>query len=58
MNEDKKLIKNEYGIANIFSIFFIEIVPDLGTKVHERYLCNADIISDPIEKSYTKTIIS
>ena len=51
MNEDKKLIKNEYGIANIFSIFFIEIVPDLGTKVHERY---ADIISDPIEKVIRK----
>ena len=54
MNEDKKLIKNEYWIANIFNIFFIEIVPDLDTKVHERYLCNADIVSDPNEKAIRK----
>ena len=38
MNEDEKLIKNEYQIANIFNTFFIEIVPNLGTKVDEKYL--------------------
>ena len=54
MNEDEKLIKNQYQIANIFSIFFIEIVPNLGTIVDERYLCNASNISDPIEKAIQK----
>ena len=42
LNEDKKLLKNEYQICNI---------PNLGTKVDERYLCDASKISDPIEKA-------
>ena len=42
LNEDEKLIKNEYQIVNIFT-FFIEIVANLGTKVDERYLCNVNI---------------
>ena len=54
LNEDKKLIKNEYQIDNIFKTFFIEIVPNLGTKVDERYLCNTGIISDPIEEAIQK----
>ena len=54
LNEDEKLIKNEYQIANIFNTFFIEIVPNLGTKVDERYLCDASNISDPIEKAIQK----
>ena len=40
LNKDGKLIKNECQIANIFNTFFIEIVPNLGTKVDERYLCD------------------
>ena len=51
LNEDKKLIKTEYQIDNIFKTFFIEIVPNLGTKVDERYLCNTGNISDPIEEA-------
>ena len=51
LNEDEKLIKNEYQIANILNTFFIEIVPKLGTKVDERYLCNASNVSDPVEKA-------
>ena len=54
LNEDGKLIKNEYQIANIFNTFFIEIVPNLGTKVDERYLCNTGNISDPIEEATQK----
>ena len=54
LDEDEKLIKNEYQITNIFNTFFIEIVPNLGTKVDERYLCNASNISDPIEKAIQK----
>lgn len=50
-NKVRMNTRNEYKIANIFNTFFIEIVPDLGTKVHERY---ADIISDPIEKVIRK----
>ena len=34
--------------------FFIEIVPNLGTKVDERYLGDAGKISDPIEKAIQK----
>ena len=52
MNEDEKLVKNEYQIANIFKTFFIEIVPNLSSKVDEKYLCNASNIFDPIEKLY------
>ena len=51
LNEDEKLIKNEYQIANIFNTFFIEIVPNLGNKVDERYLCNVSNISDSTEKA-------
>ena len=54
LNEDKKLIKNEYHIANIFNTFFLEIVPNLGIKVDERSLCDASNISDPIEKAIQK----
>ena len=54
LNEDEKLIKNEYQTANIFNTFFIEIVSNLGTKVDERYLCDASSISDPIEKAIQK----
>ena len=54
LNEEEKLIKNEYEIANIFNTFFIETVPNLGTKVDEGYLCNASNISDPIEKAIQK----
>ena len=31
--------------------FFIEIVPNLGNKVDERYLCNVSNISDSTEKA-------
>ena len=54
LNEDEKLTKNEYQIVNIFNTFFIEIVPDVDTKVDERYLCNASNISDSIEKALHK----
>ena len=54
LNEDEKLIKNEYQIANIFNTFFIEIVPNLGTKADEKYLCDASNISDQIEKAIPK----
>ena len=54
LNEEEKLIKNEYEIANIFNTFFIEIAPNLGTKVDERYLCDARNISDPTEKAIQK----
>ena len=47
-------MKNEYQIANIFNTFFVEIVPNLGTKVDERYLCDASNISDPIKKAIQK----
>ena len=54
LNENEKLIKNEYQIANSFKTFFIEIVPNLGIKVDERYLCDASNISDLIEKVIQK----
>ena len=54
LNEDQKLIINENQIANIFNTFCVEIVPNLGTKVDERYLCNASNISDPIKKAIQK----
>ena len=54
LNEEEKLIKNEYQIANIYNTFFIEIAPNLGTKVDERYLCDASNISDPTEKAIQK----
>ena len=38
IKEDKKILKNEYKIANVFNTFFIEIVPSLGIKVDEKYL--------------------
>ena len=37
-NKVRMNTRNKYEIANIFNTFFIEIVPDLGTKVDERYL--------------------
>ena len=54
LNEDEKLIKNEYQISNILNRLFIEIVPNLGTKVDGRYLCDASNISDPIQKAIKK----
>ena len=54
LNEDEKLIKNGYQIAKMLNTFFVEIIPNLGTKVDERYLCNASNISDPIEKLIQK----
>ena len=33
LNEDGKLIKNGYQIAKMLNTFFVEIVPNLGTKV-------------------------
>ena len=47
-------MKNEYQIANIFNTFFVEIVPNLGTKVDERYSCDPSNISYPIEKAIQK----
>ena len=38
----------------MLNTFFVEIVPNLGTKVDERYLCNASNNSDPIEKLIQK----
>ena len=35
-------------------MFFVEIVPNLDTKVNERYLCSASNICDPIEKAMQK----
>ena len=54
LNEDEKLIKNQYQIAKIFNTFVIEIVPNLGTKVGERLLCNRSNFSDSIEKPIQK----
>ena len=53
-NSNEKLIKDEYNMVNIFNTFFIEIVPNLGTTANERYLCNDNDISDPIEKAIQK----
>ena len=47
-------IKIEYQIANIFNTFFTEIVPNLDTKVDERYLCKSSNISHPVEKAGQK----
>ena len=52
LNEDEKLIKNEYQIANIFNTFFIEIVPNLGTKVDERYSCALPTFLTQLKKLY------
>ena len=41
-------------MGNIFNSLFTEIVPNLDTKVDERYLCKASNISDPIEKTIQK----
>ena len=49
LNEDEKLIKNEYQIAKIFNTFFIEIFPYLGTKVD---LCNAWTFLTQLKKLY------
>ena len=54
LNEVEKLIKNEYQISNILNRFFTEIVPNLGTKVDGRYLCDTSNISDPIQKAIKK----
>ena len=50
LNDYETLLKHEYETANILNFFFIEVVPNLATKVDERYLCNANNISDSIEK--------
>ena len=42
-------------MTNIFNTFSIENVPNFGTKVDERYLCNASNISDPIKKAIQKS---
>ena len=52
LNEEEKLIKNEYEIANIFNTFFIETVPNLGTKVDEGYLCNLATFLTQLKKLY------
>lgn len=54
LNENHQLIRNEYQIGNIFNNFFIKIVPSLGIKVDQRYICNTSIISDSIEKANKK----
>ena len=49
--DTKNITDNKKFLGNTF---FIEIVPNLGTKVDERYLCDASNISDPIEKAIQK----
>lgn len=41
-NEGEILLKHEY---EIFNLFFIEIVPNLGTKIDRKYLCNETKLS-------------
>ena len=54
LNENHQLIRNEFQIGNIFNNLFIKIVPNLGIKVDQRYICNTSIISDSIEKANKK----
>ena len=49
--DTKNITDNKKFLGNTF---FIEIVPNLGTKVDERYLCDPSNISDPIEKAIQK----
>ena len=49
--DTKNITDNKKFLGNTF---FIEIVPNLGTKVDERYLCDNGNISDPTEKAIQK----
>ena len=54
LNENDLLIRNECKIANIFNTFFVNIVPNLGIEIDQRYLSNVSNISDPVEQAIKK----
>ena len=54
LNENDLLIRNEYKIANIFNIFFVNIVPNLRIEIDQQYLSNVSNISDPVGKAIKK----
>ena len=54
VNKNDLLVRNEYKIANIFNIFFVDILPNLGIEIDQQCLSNVSNISDPVEKTIKK----
>ena len=48
------LIKDEEQVANIFNIFFVNIVANLGIKTQHESLNTTDNSQDPIENAICK----
>ena len=54
ISENGVLIKSEEEVANIFSNFFVNIVPNLGIKTQHEFLNTTDNSQDPIENAICK----
>ena len=54
LSENGVLIKDEEQVANIFNIFFVNIVANLGIKTQHESLNTTDNSQDPIENAICK----
>ena len=52
LNEDEKLIKNEYQIANIFNIFFLKLFQTLSLKLMKDIHVTLATFLTQLEKLY------
>ena len=49
LSENRKLIKGEEEVANIFNDFFVNIAPNLGIRTQHEFLNTINNLKDPIE---------
>ena len=54
LSENGELIKDKEEVANIFNIFFMNIVPNLGIKTQHEFSNTNDNSQDPIENAICK----
>ena len=54
LSENRKLIKDQEQVDNIFNVFFVNILPNLGTRTQHKSLKTTDSSQDLIQNAICK----
>ena len=50
LDESGEIIRNQVEAANVFNIYFVNMVPNMGINYNHNFLSNTDTSFDPLEK--------
>ena len=54
LSENGKLIKDQEEVDNIFNVFFVNILPNLGSRTQHKYFKTTDNSQDLIQNAICK----